>query len=97
MLGEKIRKLRQSRKINQIELANKLGVSKQSVSNWENNNILPSIEVLIKIADYFSCSTDFLLRRNTKECNLNTDGLTLGQVAHLQLIADDFKKLNQEK
>ena len=53
MLGEQIRKLRLARNISQVQLAQKLDVSKQSVSNWENNNILPSVEVLVKIAKFF--------------------------------------------
>ena len=47
MLNEQIRELRNIRGISQIQLANKLGVTKQSVSNWENDNILPSIEMLV--------------------------------------------------
>ena len=61
MLNEQIRELRNIRGISQIQLANKLGVTKQSVSNWENDNILPSIEMLVKIANFFEVSTDYLL------------------------------------
>ena len=50
MLHEQIRRLRMARGITQVELAHRLGVSKQSVSNWESNNIQPSIELLEKIA-----------------------------------------------
>ena len=39
----------------QVSLAKKLGVSKQAVSNWENGNIQPSIDMLIRIADLFFC------------------------------------------
>ena len=49
MLGESIKMLRQSRNWSQVDLARDLGVSKQSVSNWENENIQPSIEMLIKL------------------------------------------------
>lgn len=48
MLGEQIKSLRIAHNISQVSLANQLGVTKQSVSNWENNNILPSIEMLKK-------------------------------------------------
>ena len=41
MLNERIRELRNAAGISQVELAEKLGVSKQSVSNWENDNIQP--------------------------------------------------------
>ena len=61
MFGEIIQNLRKSHGINQVELAQKLGVTKQAVSNWENNNILPSIDMLIKISRFFSVSCDYLL------------------------------------
>ena len=47
MLGEQIKSLRMSRSLNQVELAKILGVTKQSVSYWENENIMPSIDMLI--------------------------------------------------
>ena len=53
MLSEKIRELRKSHRISQVELAQVLCVTKQSVSNWENDNIQPSIDMLIKIAKYY--------------------------------------------
>ena len=60
MLGEQIRALRTARNLSQVQLAMRLGVTKQSVSNWENNNILPSVDMLKKIAQFFSCSTDYV-------------------------------------
>ena len=41
MLGDRIREIRLAKKISQVELAKLLGVTKQSVSNWENENIQP--------------------------------------------------------
>lgn len=89
MLGEQIKKLRISNNLNQVEMANKLGVTKQSISNWENENIMPSIDMLIKIANLFSVSTDFLLGISEKH-TLNTDGLTDLQIAHIQTIINDI-------
>lgn len=48
MLGEQIKKLRLAQNISQVTLANQLGVTKQSISNWENDNILPSVDMLKK-------------------------------------------------
>ena len=45
MFATRIKYLRQSAGINQVQLAEKLGVSKQSISNWENDNIMPSIDL----------------------------------------------------
>ena len=94
MLGEQIKALRLARNISQVALANNLGVTKQSVSNWENNNILPSLDMLKKIAQYFSCSTDYLLELDDERLYIETSDLTLAQIAHLQLLAEDFKELN---
>ena len=61
MLNQRIRELRLARKMSQVELAKALYVTKQSVSNWENDNIQPSVEMLMKLAKVFSVSTDYLL------------------------------------
>lgn len=90
MLSENIRKLRLARGISQVELADALFVSKQSVSNWENGNIMPSIDMLIKISDYFSVGTDYLLGLNEKDM-LDVSGLTPSQISHLRLIISDIK------
>ena len=91
MLSESIRILRQARNWTQVDLAKKLNVSKQSVSNWENDNILPSIEQLMKIADIFSVSTDYLLGRDSKQ-QLDVTGLSDKEIAHIQQIISDIKE-----
>ena len=64
ILSERIHELRMRQGYTQVSLAKKLGVSKQAVSNWENGNIQPSIDMLIRIADLFSVTTDYLLGRS---------------------------------
>nr|WP_072536590.1 helix-turn-helix transcriptional regulator [Anaerococcus mediterraneensis] len=59
-VGEKIYKLRKEKGISQERLGQSLGVSRQAVSKWETGT-LPDIENLSKLADFFSCSVDFLL------------------------------------
>lgn len=71
MFGDIIKNLRTSHNLNQVQLTQKLNVSKQTVSNWENNNILPSIEMLVKIADFFCVSADFLLERDNQRYWIN--------------------------
>lgn len=96
MLGDQIKKLRQARGINQVQLAQELSVSKQCISNWENNNILPSVELLKKIATFFSCSTDYLLEMNEPTIFIETTALSLTQIVYLQQIANEFRKLNNQ-
>lgn len=66
MLGETIRNLRKEHNISQEEFAEKLGVSRQSVSLWENGQTLPSIENIVTIANIFNVSTDLLLKGNSQ-------------------------------
>lgn len=96
MLGEVIHNLRKSRNLSQVDVARELGVSKQSVSNWENDNILPSIDMLIKIARFFSVSTDYLLELDGRSY-LEVSGLTLEQLSHIQVIINDLRKNNDRK
>ena len=89
MFGDRIKSLRLSYNLNQVQLANHLHVSKQTVSNWENNNILPSIQMLIKISMLFSVSTDYLLELDDRHY-IEVTGLTDTQLSHIQQIIDDI-------
>lgn len=60
-LGEKIKELRNKINISQEELAEKLGVSRQAVTKWENDVGLPDVENLKAIATLFNISIDELL------------------------------------
>ena len=91
-LNDNIKKLRLARGINQVEFGKALGVSKQCVSNWENDNVMPSIEMLRKIADYFLVSTDYLLGR-TEEKTIDVSDLTDEQIGHISLIVSDLSKI----
>lgn len=95
MLNQQIRTLRSVRGMSQVELARRLGVTKQSVSNWENDNIQPSIEMLKKLADIFSVSTDYLLGLEKEEF-IDVSGLPPGVVTHLRQVVEDFRILKKE-
>ena len=95
MLHEQIRRLRMARGITQVELAHRPGVSKQNVSNWESNNIQPSIELLEKTADLFGVTTDYLLGREPLRV-LDVSGLTAQQIAHLQVLVEDLRQGRSE-
>ena len=94
VLNENIKSLRLARGLNQVEFAKAMGVSKQCVSNWENDNVMPSIEMLVKIADFFNVTTDYVLGRNEKTY-IDVSGLTTEQISHISLIVSDISKLNQ--
>ena len=93
-LNENIKKLRIAQGINQVEFAKILCVTKQCVSNWENDNVVPSIDMLCKIADFFGVSTDYLLGRSEKRV-IEVSNLTDEQIACIVSLVDDLKKLNE--
>ena len=66
-IGKNITKFRRNKGITQDELANYIGVSKSSVSKWENNSSCPDVALLTDIADYFGVTVDALLRAQGDE------------------------------
>ena len=95
MFGNRIKTLRLSYNLNQVQLAEQLSVSKQTVSNWENGYIQPSIDILIRIANFFSVSTDYLLGLDNKSY-IEVTGLTQRQLAHIQQIINDITDKKSE-
>lgn len=94
-LNENIRELRIQSGLSQVELAKKLNVSKQCVSNWENDNVMPSVEMLVKIADLFKVTTDMLLGKESLEM-IDASGLTSEQSAHIRQIIKDLCENNKK-
>ncbi|MDR1781541.1 MAG: XRE family transcriptional regulator [Bacilli bacterium] len=61
MFGSRMKKLRESKKINQKTLANELGISQHRYSNYEREKRQPEYDILLKIAKYFNVTVDYLL------------------------------------
>ncbi len=66
-LGEKIYQLRTEKNMSQGDLADRLNVSRQSVSKWENNTAVPDLDKLIKICDIFEISLDEITGRKVQK------------------------------
>ena len=62
--SQNLRLLRETEKLKQSELAQKLGVTQRKVSYWETGKIEPNLEDLCKIADFFIVSIDDLIGRS---------------------------------
>lgn len=63
MLGDKIKELRIKNKLSQQKIGNIFGISQQAVGKWENNIAEPDSLTLMKLADYFGVTVDYLLDR----------------------------------
>ena len=92
MLGARIKELRKAFGLSQVDLASRLEVTKQTISNWENENIQPSIDMLVDLANVFNVTTDYLLGLDDVP-RLSIEGLPLSFAAHLAQIIDDFRNL----
>lgn len=66
-LGEKIAKQRKDLNYTQEQLADILGVSRQSISKWESDIAYPETEKLIELGKIFDCSMDYLLKEDIVE------------------------------
>ena len=68
--GQKIKVIRKQNALTQEQFAQQLNVTRQAVSNWENDRNLPDLELLIMIADIFHLSLDELILGGTNMNNL---------------------------
>ena len=66
-LGEKISKQRRKLNYTQEQLADILGVSRQSISKWESDIVFPETDKLIELGKLFDCSMDYLLKEDVTE------------------------------
>jgi len=86
-----IKLLRQERELSQKDLAEILNVEAYTISDWEQGRCEPNIEMLIKIADFFSVSIDYLINR--KNNSYDYSKLSLAQLELINYI----KKLNDKE
>lgn len=83
-----IKKLRLDAKLTMDDLANKVGVKKSTVSMWENSNVVPRDEILIKLSALFDVSIDYLLGNIDRGTPSNTK---------LEYIQRNLEKLDEKK
>ena len=61
-MADRIQYLRRTKGVSQEELADKVGVSRQAVSKWENEQSTPDLEKVIIMSDFFGVTTDYILK-----------------------------------
>lgn len=81
-MREKLKQLRKEKNLSQVEMANILNVHQTAVSQWEQGRTTPDMQTLIKIADYFQVTVDYLLGKNSE----NIDSYNSLTVHEKQLI-----------
>ncbi len=92
--GNLLKELRQQAGLTQKQLAERLWLSKATVSYYEQSLRYPSPEILVKIANVFHVSTDYLLGREGKGQTLDVTDLTDEDIALLQNMIEHLRKKN---
>lgn len=72
-IGERLLKLRKGVGLSQEEVANKLGVSRQTISKWETGESNPDFDKIIPICELYNITTDELIKGTPKEVEDNRD------------------------
>ncbi len=72
-----LKTLRESSKISQDKLSKIIGVSRSTVAMWETNSSQPDIDTLIKLANFFNVSLDYLLERTTEPLPEKKEGMQM--------------------
>lgn len=93
--GENLRQLRKSRNLTQKELGLKMGLSKAVVSKYETGMGYPSFDMLVRIAQYFSVTTDYLLGVSCGK-TIDASGLTDSQISAIHQLISEFKTANKK-
>ncbi len=79
-IGERIYELRKSKGLSQEDLAEQLGVSRQSVSKWETGAVVPDTENALKMSKIFGVTIDFLLTGQYNDAGLDSGKVTYTEV-----------------
>jgi len=69
-IGKRIREHRKIYNLSQEQLADKIFVSRQTVSNWENNKTYPDIQIIVSLSILFNVSLDELIREDLEEMKM---------------------------
>lgn len=63
MIGERLRSLREEKELTQQQIADVMDSTQQKISNYEKDVVEPDCETLVKLANYFNTTTDYILGR----------------------------------
>lgn len=92
-LGERLQQKRSSIKLSQKEVANAVGVNPSVISNYENGERTPSVEVLMALASLLHCSVDYLLGiEKSSHASIDVSMLDDEQIARLQYFLSSINK-----
>lgn len=92
-LGNRIQELRKQHKLSQVELAEKINISKSQMIRYENKGVQPPADIINKLSEVLGTSVDFLINGNTTEKAQNTlkDADLIRQFKEIEGLPDNEK------
>lgn len=92
MFPQRLKNLRKQKDLTQTELANLLNLSHGAIAMWETGKRQPDNDTLLRIADFFNVTVDYLLGRDNEKTPPNED-LSEGEM----LLLDLFRNASEEQ
>ena len=97
MLGKRLKKLRIGKDMTQQQLADYLHVSPGSIGMWEHDRREPDIDMLVKLADFYQVTLDYLVGREIKITTDDTRKIVLNNIADtLEQLSEQIKNIIEE-
>lgn len=94
-LGEKLKKLRESAGLQQVQVAKLLGLERTTVYHYEYGDRQPSLDTLVRYAEIFHVTTDYLLGRTTRDM-IDVSGLSDPEVNLVNELVTSMSVKNSE-
>lgn len=88
-LGQKITKIRKEKKLSQVDIASYVGVSRDAISKYERDDIIPSVENAKKIAQALGVSLDYLVSEDDSLEVVDVD--MLNRMKEIQRLSEEDK------
>lgn len=100
MLPDRLKELRKEKGVSQADIAEYLGISKAAYGFYEAGRNMPSVDILISIAEYFAVSTDYLLARTNARSIKSNHFVEAAQMKNdydkLSSLPDDDKQMIED-
>lgn len=84
-IGKNIQYLRKQKRITQEQLAESMSVSRQTVSRWETDEIIPELNKLVALSELFSCKLDTLVKEDLSVCDAFYTEVTVRQMKSFRM------------
>ncbi|MCI9126874.1 MAG: helix-turn-helix transcriptional regulator [Eubacterium sp.] len=99
-LSERLRELRISNQLTQVQLAKLMHIGQSTYSSWESGNFYPDIDKILWLCNFYKVSADYILGRTNsftdKNNNITTESSDISNTDENEKITNYYNRLNEE-